>query len=81
MLSVLSDAAMSHWGWRIPFLLAGPLGLIGRYIRVHLEDSPAYQAMRAELPREPRAANWWEPLVLLCGATGARHSSPSASPA
>ena len=65
MLSVLSDAAMSHWGWRIPFLLAGPLGLIGRYIRVHLEDSPAYQAMRAELPREPRAANWWEPLVLL----------------
>ena len=40
-----SDAAMESWGWRLPFLLAGPLGLIGRYIRVHLEDSPAYRRL------------------------------------
>ena len=46
--SLLSDAAMQGWGWRIPFLLAAPLGLIGRYIRVHLEDSPTYTAMVAE---------------------------------
>jgi len=42
---LLSDPAMQSWGWRIPFLLAGPLGLVGRYIRVHLEDSPHYRAM------------------------------------
>lgn len=41
----LSDPALESWGWRIPFLLAGPLGLIGRYIRVHLEDSPHFRAM------------------------------------
>lgn len=40
-----SDAAMESWGWRLPFLLAGPLGLIGRYIRVHLEDSPAFRRL------------------------------------
>lgn len=34
------------WGWRIPFLLAAPLGLITHYIRTHLEDSPVYEAMR-----------------------------------
>lgn len=43
----LSDPALESWGWRIPFLLAGPLGLIGRYIRVHLEDSPHFRAMTA----------------------------------
>lgn len=45
MHGVLSAPAMEGWGWRIPFLMAGPLGLIGRYIRVHLEDSPVYREM------------------------------------
>lgn len=39
------DAVLS-WGWRIPFLLAGPLGFIAHYIRTKLEDSPTYQAMQ-----------------------------------
>lgn len=62
MFTVLDDASMQSWGWRIPFLLAGPLGLIGRYIRVHLEDSPVYQEMVEELPSEPRSASWVAPL-------------------
>ena len=62
---LLPDDAMNTWGWRIPFLLAGPLGLIGRYIRVHLEDSPAYQEMRAEMPQEEKSESWSEPLRLL----------------
>lgn len=62
---LLPDDAMNTWGWRIPFLLAGPLGLIGRYIRVHLEDSPAYQEMRAEMPQEEKSKSWSEPLRLL----------------
>ncbi|MFJ3644692.1 MFS transporter [Streptomyces murinus] len=39
----LSDAAMLSWGWRVPFLIAGPLGAIGLYIRLRLEESPAFQ--------------------------------------
>lgn len=40
---LLTDAAMQAWGWRIPFLLAGPLGLAGLYVRLRLEESPAYE--------------------------------------
>ncbi len=38
-----------NWGWRIPFLLAGPLGFITHYIREHLEDSPVYAKMQDDL--------------------------------
>ncbi|MFG2789636.1 MFS transporter [Streptomyces sp. NPDC048419] len=39
----LSDDQMLAWGWRIPFLIAGPLGAIGLYMRLKLEESPAFQ--------------------------------------
>ncbi len=42
---VLPEAAIIEWGWRIPFLLAGPLGFIAHYIRTKLEDSPAFVKM------------------------------------
>lgn len=46
--AVLTDAQMHDWGWRVPFLLAAPMGLIGRYIRNKLEDTPAFQEISAE---------------------------------
>ncbi|NEA44945.1 MFS transporter [Streptomyces sp. SID10815] len=39
----LTDAQMLAWGWRVPFLIAGPLGAIGLYMRLKLEESPAFQ--------------------------------------
>ncbi|MFP7253801.1 MFS transporter [Terribacillus goriensis] len=39
----LSDEQMASWGWRIPFLLGLPLGLIGLYLRKSLEESPIYE--------------------------------------
>lgn len=44
--AVLSPSEMGAWGWRVPFLLAAPLGLIGLYIRRRLEETPAFQAIR-----------------------------------
>jgi MFS family permease len=38
----IGEEAMADWGWRIPFLLAGPMGLIGLYLRSKLADSPAF---------------------------------------
>ena len=46
LTAVLGEAAMNDWGWRIPFLLAGPLGWIGFYLRNHLEESPAFLALQ-----------------------------------
>ncbi|MFF8950224.1 MFS transporter [Streptomyces sp. NPDC014940] len=40
---MLTDAQMLSWGWRVPFLIAGPLGVIGLYMRLKLEESPAFQ--------------------------------------
>lgn len=45
---------MVDWGWRIPFLLAGPLGYITHYIRTHLEDSPVYEIMQEQLQKQGR---------------------------
>jgi len=38
----LGTDTMDDWGWRIPFLLAGPLGIVGIYLRLKLDDTPAY---------------------------------------
>jgi len=43
----LGDAAMNDWGWRIPFLLAAPLGLGGLYMRRNMEDSAAFHKLQA----------------------------------
>jgi MHS family proline/betaine transporter-like MFS transporter len=48
LTSALSPAAMESWGWRIPFLVAAPMGLIGFYIRRRLEDTPAFIALQEE---------------------------------
>lgn len=42
MYATMSTEHLNSWGWRIPFLLAGPLGLIGRYIRLRLEETPEF---------------------------------------
>ena len=38
----LSPEAMDNYGWRIPFLIAAPLGLVGLYIRLRLDDTPEF---------------------------------------
>jgi MHS family proline/betaine transporter-like MFS transporter len=40
----MGQAAMEDWGWRLPFLIAGPLGLIAVYFRSKIEESPQFQA-------------------------------------
>ena len=42
MTLLLGADAMQAWGWRIPFLLALPLGAIGLYLRLKLEDTPVF---------------------------------------
>ncbi|TCP47241.1 MHS family proline/betaine transporter-like MFS transporter [Tamaricihabitans halophyticus] len=42
----LTEEQMHGWGWRIPFLIAGPLGVVGLYIRSKLEETPEFVALR-----------------------------------
>jgi MHS family proline/betaine transporter-like MFS transporter len=50
--ALLPAAAMDSWGWRVPFLIAGPLGLVGLYIRLRLDDTPQF----AELSKAEKVA-------------------------
>lgn len=43
--AVVSPATFEGWAWRIPFWLALPIGAIGLYIRLKLEDTPAFRAV------------------------------------
>ena len=49
MHALMTAENLHDWGWRLPFLLAAPFGLVGRYIRVHLQDSPKFLEMEQRL--------------------------------
>jgi len=38
---------MLAWGWRIPLLISAPFGCIGLYMRLRLDESPAYENANA----------------------------------
>lgn len=44
--SLLGEADFLAWGWRIPFLLSVVLLLISIWIRMHLNESPAFQRIK-----------------------------------
>jgi MHS family proline/betaine transporter-like MFS transporter len=43
--SATTRTAYESWGWRLPFLLAGPFALVGLFIRLRLEDGPAFRQL------------------------------------
>jgi MFS transporter, MHS family, proline/betaine transporter len=38
--------AMESWAWRIPFLLSLPIGIVGLYVRLRLEESPVFEHLK-----------------------------------
>jgi len=53
LFSLLSTENMQAFGWRLPFILALPLGAIGLYIRLKLEDTPKFRALAKRSHVEP----------------------------
>jgi len=51
---LLSPDAMLDWGWRVPFLLALPLGLIALWLRLSMEETPSF--IRQHQQPRPRAS-------------------------
>ena len=72
---VLNDDQMHSWGWRLPFLVAAPLGLIGVYLRSRLEDTPIFRELEEAGEKEERTATqfkdllsqYWGPILRLGG--------------
>ena len=51
-----STEQILEWAWRVPFLLALPLGAIGLYIRNRLEETPAFEAVRENRESHPKSS-------------------------
>ncbi|KKW65916.1 MFS transporter [Mycolicibacterium elephantis] len=72
---VLSDDQMAAWGWRMPFLIAAPLGLVGLYLRTRLEETPIFQELETEDKKEKGygaefkdlLVEYWGPILRLGG--------------
>ncbi|SUE06574.1 Proline porter II [Pantoea agglomerans] len=45
---LLSPEQMLSWGWRIPFFIALPLGVIALWLRVQMEETPAFIQQQAK---------------------------------
>ena len=78
MTWVMGADLMQAWGWRIPFLIAAPLGLISMYIRLKLEDSPEFLALQraGETSKAPLREVWqWKRAIALVFFIITLHSS------
>ncbi|NUS83616.1 MAG: glycine betaine/L-proline transporter ProP [Streptomyces sp.] len=74
MTALLSADDLTSWGWRIPFLIAGPMGIIGLYLRMRLEETPAFAAEaekaennRPKTPLREMVTGQWRALLLCVG--------------
>ncbi len=68
LLLGLGEPAFVAWAWRVPFLVSAALVAIGLYLRVSMEETPAFvAALRRGAPaRVPLAevlARHWVPLI------------------
>lgn len=69
----LSEEAMVAWGWRVPFMLALPMGVIGLYLRNKLEDTPVFQELeeRGEVQSDNSLRElirtYWRPMLVMGG--------------
>lgn len=79
--SIIGQEKFLDWGWRIPFFIAAPLGIIGLYLRHALEETPAFQKHVESLEQDAKnvlntppkvsfkeiAKTQWKPLLVCIG--------------
>jgi MHS family proline/betaine transporter-like MFS transporter len=44
--ATMDGPALRAWGWRLAFLLALPLGMVGLWIRLRIEETPGFRAVQ-----------------------------------
>ena len=59
--TIIGEEKFLEWGWRLPFFLALPLGMIGLYLRHALEETPAFQQHVEKLEEGDREGLAGEP--------------------
>ena len=82
MSSSLSDAAFESWGWRVPFFASGLLVAVGLYIRLKIEETPAFTELQQkqeqrEGARRPGRSRSTRRTCCARSACASRRTSPS----
>jgi MFS family permease len=67
-VSQLPESQLLSWGWRIPFLFSAVLVAVALYIRLHLEESPVFQAAQdsgavSESPSRELFRDHWRQVI------------------
>ncbi|MER8029764.1 MFS transporter [Streptomyces bauhiniae] len=58
LASLLSEAQLSAWGWRLPFLLALPMGLGALWLRLRLDETPPFREQEPAESLPARDVAW-----------------------
>lgn len=68
--ATLIPQQMLAWGWRVPFLLALPIGAIGLYLRSRFGETPEFLAARTNASENhAKVVNQWPRVLLLVGVS------------
>lgn len=72
LTATLSEQQMNTWGWRLPFLLAGLLGLAAMLLRYSVDDTPTFHAISASdhiarAPLRQTLITQWKSLLVIFG--------------
>ncbi|WP_458098024.1 MFS transporter [Roseomonas sp. WA12] len=72
LTSTLSYEALHSWGWRLPFLAGLPLGFVGLYLRLKLEETPHFASVQAhhDVEKAPLLAGLrqeWRSILIAMG--------------
>ena len=74
MSTSLSDAAFESWGWRVPFFASALLVAVGLWIRLKIEETPAFTELKEKQEREKRPSRRGVPRPQEAGAARDGHA-------
>lgn len=68
-----TSPAFISWGWRVPFLLSGALLVLGLYVRLAIDETPAFRQEKAseaprKLPLSDAVREHWREILVAGGA-------------
>ncbi|MBV6306356.1 MHS family MFS transporter [Candidimonas humi] len=72
LMNLLPNASFMSWGWRVPFLASALLVALGIFIRMKVEETPDFAAVKQQkrtstLPVRDVVLRHWRPLLLTVG--------------
>ncbi|WP_017345961.1 MFS transporter [Pantoea sp. A4] len=75
----LGESVMLAWGWRVPFAIAGLMGIVAIFIRMRVDETPIFKEMQSEKKRSPQIktsfvtiiAKEWKQLLRCAGIVAA----------